>query len=39
MRQANGGKLTAADKTAVNMQQNKTSKQIYAKKHNARKQQ
>jgi hypothetical protein len=39
MRQANGGKLTAADKTAVNMQQNKTSKQIYAKKHNAAKQQ
>jgi hypothetical protein len=38
MRQANGGKLTAADKTAVNKQQNKTSKQIYTKKHNAAKQ-
>jgi hypothetical protein len=34
MRQANGGKLTSADKTALNKQQNKTSKQIYAKKHN-----
>jgi len=38
MRQANGGKLTAADKAAVNKQQNKASKQIYAKKHNAAKQ-
>jgi hypothetical protein len=38
MRQANGGKLTAADKTAVNKQQNKLSKQIYNKKHNAAKQ-
>jgi hypothetical protein len=38
MRQANGGKLTAADKTAVNQQQNKLSKQIYNKKHNAAKQ-
>jgi hypothetical protein len=37
MRQANGGKLTGADKTAVNQQQNKLSKQIYNKKHNARK--
>jgi hypothetical protein len=37
MRQANGGKLTSADKTAVNQQQNKLSKQIYNKKHNARK--
>jgi hypothetical protein len=37
MRQANGGKLTAADKTAVNQQQNKLSKQIYNKKHNAAK--
>jgi hypothetical protein len=37
MRQANGGKLTAADKTAVNQQQNKLSKQIYNKKHNGRK--
>ena len=38
MRQANGGKLTGADKTAVNQQQNKLSKQIYNKKHNAEKQ-
>jgi hypothetical protein len=38
MRQASGGKLTGADKTALNKQQNKTSKQIYAKKHNAAKQ-
>ena len=35
MRQANGGKLTGADKTAVNQQQNHLSKQIYNKKHNA----
>ena len=35
MRQANGGKLTNADRRAVNQQQNKLSKQIYAKKHNA----
>ncbi len=33
MRQANGGKLTNADKRAVNRQQNKVSKQIYNKKH------
>ena len=33
MRQANGGKLTSADKKAVNQQQNKASKQIYNKKH------
>ena len=33
MRQANGGKLTNADKKAVNKQQNKLSKQIYNKKH------
>jgi len=38
MRQANGGKLTKADKAAVNQQQNKASKNIYDKKHNARKQ-
>ncbi len=38
MRQANGGKLTQADKRAVNQQQNKVSGQIYNKKHNARKQ-
>ena len=33
MRQANGGKLTGADKRAVNGQQNHLSKQIYNKKH------
>jgi hypothetical protein len=38
MRQANGGKLTNEDKKAVNQQQNKASKNIYNKKHNARKQ-
>jgi hypothetical protein len=38
MRQANGGKLTKADKAAVNQQQNQASKNIYNKKHNARKQ-
>ena len=38
MRQASGGKLTKADKAAVNQQQNKASKNIYDKKHNARKQ-
>jgi len=37
MRQANGGKLTNADRKAVNQQQNKLSKQIYDKKHNASK--
>jgi hypothetical protein len=35
MRQANGGKLTQADKRAVNQQQNKVSRQIYNKKHNS----
>jgi hypothetical protein len=35
MRQANGGKLTQADKRAVNQQQNKASRNIYNKKHNA----
>jgi predicted transglutaminase-like cysteine proteinase len=34
MRQANGGKLTQADKKAVNRQQNKASGNIYNKKHN-----
>ena len=34
MRQANGGKLSKADKQVVNQQQNKLSKQIYNKKHN-----
>ena len=38
MRQANGGKLTGADKVAVNQQQNRASRQIYNKKHNGRKQ-
>jgi hypothetical protein len=38
MRQANGGKLTNADKKAVNQQQNQASKNIYNKKHNNRKQ-
>jgi hypothetical protein len=37
MRQANGGKLTNADRKAVNQQQNKLSNQIYNKKHNAKK--
>jgi hypothetical protein len=36
MRQANGGKLTQADKKAVNQQQNKASANIYNKKHNDR---
>ncbi len=35
MREANGGKLTQADKKAVNQQQNQASKNIYNKKHNA----
>lgn len=34
MRQANGGKLTGADRRAVNQQQNQASGNIYAKKHN-----
>ena len=38
MREANGGKLTQADKKAVNQQQNKASRNIYNKKHNARRQ-
>jgi hypothetical protein len=37
-RAANGGTLTPAEKAKVNRQQNKLSKQIYAKKHNNRKQ-
>jgi len=36
MRQANGGKLSKADRQVVNQQQNKLSKQIYNKKHNGR---
>jgi hypothetical protein len=34
-RAANGGKLTVAEKTQINKQQNGVSKQIYADKHNA----
>ena len=34
-RAANGGKLTSAEKTQINGQQNQLSKQIYADKHNA----
>lgn len=34
MRQANGGKLSAADKKVLNQQQNKSSRNIYNKKHN-----
>jgi hypothetical protein len=37
MRQANGGKLSKADRSVVNEQQNKLSKEIYNKKHNASK--
>ena len=35
MRAANGGKLTAADRTALNNRQNKISNSIYKDKHNA----
>lgn len=35
MRAANGGKLTAADRTAINNRQNRISKSIYQDKHNA----
>jgi hypothetical protein len=34
MREANGGKLTGADKRALNQQQNQVSRNIYNKKHN-----
>jgi hypothetical protein len=34
-RAANGGKLTSAEKTQINQQQNGLSKQIYQDKHNA----
>ena len=37
MRSADAGKLTAADRAKLNRQQNELSKQIYNKKHNARK--
>ena len=36
MRQANGGKLSAGQRSFVNQQQNKQSRQIYREKHNAR---
>jgi hypothetical protein len=35
-RAANGGTLTASEKTQINHEQNQASKNIYAKKHNAR---
>ena len=35
-RAANGGKLTAGEKAQVNKEQNRQSKNIYNKKHNAR---
>jgi hypothetical protein len=35
-RAANGGKLTAGEKAQVNREQNRTSRNIYNKKHNAR---
>lgn len=35
MREANGGKLTNTDKKALNQQQNRASRNIYNKKHNA----
>jgi hypothetical protein len=35
MRSADGGKLTSADRSTLNKQQNKTSNQIYQDKHNA----
>ncbi len=34
-RSANGGKLTGAQKTQINHQQNQASRNIYNKKHNA----
>jgi hypothetical protein len=36
MRAANGGKLTAGDKAALNHRENRASGNIYAKKHNGR---
>ncbi len=36
MRAANGGRLTPGDKAVLNRQQNRASRNIYAKKHNAR---
>jgi hypothetical protein len=37
MREADGGKLTQADRRAINKEQNQASKKIYRDKHNARK--
>lgn len=37
MRQADGGKLTGADRKAINQEQNQASKKIYRDKHNNRK--
>lgn len=37
MKEANGGKLSGGDKTALNHQQNQASKNIYDKKHNSAK--
>ena len=37
-RAANGGKLTTGEKAQINHEQNQASKNIYAKKHNARRQ-
>jgi hypothetical protein len=34
MRQSNGGRLTGAERTAINQRQNRASGNIYAKKHN-----
>lgn len=36
MRKADNGHLTAADRRQLNRRQNRSSKNIYAKKHNAR---
>jgi len=36
MRAADNGHLTAADRATIDHQQNKLSRQIYNKKHNAR---
>ena len=36
MRRANNGHLTAADRRQLNRRQNRASRNIYAKKHNAR---
>ncbi len=36
MREDNGGKLTATDRTRINRQQNRLSRNIYRDKHNGR---